>query len=126
MSIYEISGFPATGDAPPEIHIVQNPGRDADLFMTDLSSLDFDQRNNHLLALSDQSRLLVELGADHKPVGTLVLRSGFHGLSQTVPQAEGVALDDDGTVYLVSEPNLFYVFRKAGETARGSENKVGS
>jgi uncharacterized protein YjiK len=90
--------------------------------MTDLSSLDFDQRNNHLLALSDQSRLLVELGADHKPVGTLVLRSGFHGLSQTVPQAEGVALDDDGTVYLVSEPNLFYVFRKAGEVGQGSRN----
>jgi uncharacterized protein YjiK len=122
MTIYEISGFPGTGDAPPEIHIVQNPGRDADLFMTDLSSLDFDQHNNHLLALSDQSRLLVELGADHKPVGTLVLRNGFHGLSQTVPQAEGVALDDEGTVYLVSEPNLFYVFRKAGEVGRGSRN----
>jgi uncharacterized protein YjiK len=126
MSIYEISGFPATGDAPPEIHIVQNPGRDADLFMTDLSSLDFDQRNNHLLALSDQSRLLVELGTDHKPVGTLVLRSGFHGLSQTVPQAEGVALDDDGTVYLVSEPNLFYVFRKAAGVVQGTEGRTGS
>jgi uncharacterized protein YjiK len=33
-------------------------------------------------------------------------------LQKTVPQAEGIAMDDDGTMYLVSEPNLFYVFKK--------------
>ncbi|WP_287815905.1 SdiA-regulated domain-containing protein [Pseudomonas sp.] len=112
MTIYEVSGFPASKDSSQEIQIMQNAKRDADLFMTDLSSLEYDQRHDHLLALSDQSRLLVELGSDHKPLGTLLLRGGFHGLSQTVPQAEGVAMDDDDTIYLVSEPNLFYVFRK--------------
>ncbi|MFP5340066.1 MAG: SdiA-regulated domain-containing protein, partial [Gammaproteobacteria bacterium] len=35
-----------------------------------------------------------------------------HGLERDVPQAEGMAMGPDGTLYLVSEPNLFYVFRK--------------
>jgi uncharacterized protein YjiK len=107
MAIFEINGFADGGDAEP-IEIT----RDEDIFVTDLSSLEYDQRHDHLLALSEQSKLLLELGDHHKPVGTLSLRRGFHGLKQTVPQAEGVALDDDGTIYLVSEPNLFYVFKK--------------
>ena len=40
------------------------------------------------------------------------LSKGRHGLQKTVPQAEGIAVDDDGTLYIVSEPNLFYVFKK--------------
>ncbi|MDZ4190630.1 MAG: SdiA-regulated domain-containing protein, partial [Pseudomonas sp.] len=26
-----------------------------------------------------------------------------------------IATDDDGNLYLISEPNLFYVFRKQGD-----------
>ena len=41
--------------------------------------------------------------------GTYLLR-GMNGLKRSVPQAEGLAMDEQGTLYLVSEPNLFYRF----------------
>ena len=88
------------------------PGRDKRLFVRDLSSLQFDEGTGHLLALSDESRLVVELDTDGEPVSTLSLLRGMHGLKRSVPQAEGVAMDDRGVLYLVSEPNLFYVFSK--------------
>ncbi|MBB1518842.1 SdiA-regulated domain-containing protein [Aquipseudomonas guryensis] len=117
VSIYEIHGFPHTNpDKPFAVHVVDDPKRDARLFVRDLSSLQYDERTNHLLALSDESRLVLELNADGKPISGLSLLGGQQGLDKGVPQAEGLAMDNEGTLYLVSEPNLFYVFKKkAGE-----------
>ena len=113
MLIYEVRGFPQDNPQTPyAIHVVSNARRDARLFVRDLSSLQFDERSGHLLALSDESRLLLELDIDGRPISTLSLKKGRHGLKKTVPQAEGVAMDDEGTLYVVSEPNLFYVFKK--------------
>jgi uncharacterized protein YjiK len=112
MRIYEIHGFPRETGGHFAVQVIDNPKRDRRLFVRDLSSLDFDARTGHLLALSDESRMVIEIDVSGHPVSTLSLRRGRHGLKQNVPQAEGVALDDAGTLYLVSEPNLFYVFRK--------------
>ncbi|QQZ41849.1 SdiA-regulated domain-containing protein [Pseudomonas sp. SK3(2021)] len=116
MLIYEVKGFP---HYDPEksyaVHVVNNPKRDAGLFVRDLSSLQYDERTGHLLALSDESWLVLELDVDGRPLSTLSLRKGRQGLQATVPQAEGIAMDDDGTLYLVSEPNLFYVFKKPAQ-----------
>ena len=113
MLIYEVRGFPQSNPQKPyATHVVSNPRRDARLFVRDLSSLQFDERTGHLLALSDESKLLLELGLDGKPISTLSLKKGQHGLTRSVPQAEGVAMDDKGTVYVVSEPNLLYRFEK--------------
>ena len=113
MLIYEVHGFP---HFDPEksyaVHVINNPKRDAGMFVRDLSSLQYDERSGHLLALSDESRLILELDVDGRPLSTLSLNKGRQGLQKTVPQAEGIAMDDDGTMYLVSEPNLFYVFKK--------------
>ncbi|MGO2449228.1 SdiA-regulated domain-containing protein [Pseudomonas taetrolens] len=113
MLIYEVRGFPHDNPQEPyATHVVTNPRRDARLFVRDLSSLQFDERSGHLLALSDESKLLLELDVEGRPISTLSLKKGRHGLTKSVPQAEGIAMDDEGAVYVVSEPNLFYVFKK--------------
>ena len=113
MLIYEVQGFPHYNpEKSYAVHVVNNPRRDAGLFVRDLSSLQYDERSGHLLALSDESRLVLELDVDGRPLSTMSLSKGRQGLQETVPQAEGIAMDNDGTIYLVSEPNLFYVFKK--------------
>ncbi|MFV9683221.1 SdiA-regulated domain-containing protein [Pseudomonas sp. NY15367] len=116
VRIFEVLGFPHVDESKPlALQVNTDPKRDARLFVRDLSSLDFDAATGHLLALSDESRLVIELNAEGKPISTLSLLRGQHGLQRSVPQAEGVATDDDGNLYLISEPNLFYVFRKQGD-----------
>ena len=113
MLIYEVHGFPHfKPDKTYAVHVINNPKRDAGMFVRDLSSLQYDERSGHLLALSDESRLIIELDVDGRPMSTMSISGGRQGLQKTVPQAEGIAMDDDGTLYLVSEPNLFYVFKK--------------
>ncbi|WP_223471168.1 MULTISPECIES: SdiA-regulated domain-containing protein [unclassified Pseudomonas] len=114
MLIYEVHGFPHHNpEKSYAVHVINNPQRDAGLFVRDLSSLQYDERSGHLLALSEESRLIIELDIDGRPLSTLSLSKGRQGLQKTVPQAEGLAMDDDGNLYLVSEPNLFYVFKKS-------------
>lgn len=113
VQILEVRGFPNPDDSTPNIlEVTSSRQRDAGLFVRDLSSLQFDERSGHLLALSDESRQILELDTEGRPVGNVSLSKGSMGLSRNVPQAEGIPMGDDGTLYLVSEPNLFYVFRK--------------
>ena len=113
IRIYEIHGFPQRDPQRPfAVHVVDDQQRDAGLFVRDLSSLQFDERSGHLLALSDESRLVLELNVEGKPISSLSLLRGRNGLKRGVPQGEGIAMDNQGVLYLVSEPNLFYRFRK--------------
>lgn len=113
LRIYEIHGFPQRQPEQPfAVHVVDDQQRDAGLFVRDLSSLQFDERTGHLLALSDESRLVLELNVDGQPISSLSLLAGHNGLKRSVPQGEGIAMDNQGTLYLVSEPNLFYRFNK--------------
>ena len=109
MLIYEVQGFPHYNpEKSYAVHVVNNPKRDGGMFVRDLSSLQYNERSGHLLALSDESRLILELDVDGRPLSTLSLSKGRQGLHKP----EGIAMDDDGTLYLVSEPNLFNVFKK--------------
>lgn len=113
VQILEVRGFPNPDDSTPNtLEVTSSKRRDAGLFVRDLSSLQFDERSGHLLALSDESRQILELDTEGRPVGNVSLSKGSMGLSRNVPQAEGIAMGDDGMLYLVSEPNLFYSFKK--------------
>ncbi|KPZ12341.1 MULTISPECIES: SdiA-regulated domain-containing protein [Pseudomonas syringae group] len=82
------------------------------LDMRNLSSLSIDPRTGHMLALSADSHMLLEVDEQGNQVSFMTLLGGMNGLKDTIPRAEGVALDEAGTLYMVSEPNLFYSFRK--------------
>lgn len=56
--------------------------------------------------------MLLELDENGEQVSFMTLLGGFNGLNNRVPRAEGVAMDDQGTLYIVSEPDLFYRFKK--------------
>ncbi|MBD8732751.1 SdiA-regulated domain-containing protein [Pseudomonas sp. CFBP 13710] len=83
-----------------------------DLDMRNLSALAVDPRTGHRLLLSADSHLLMEYDETGKQWSFMTLLGGINGLKDTIPRAEGVTMDDEGTIYLVSEPNLFYVLRK--------------
>lgn len=108
--IYEVRGFPYAATAA--VDIAEDKVRDASLPGSDLAGLHFDAASGHLLALSEESRRLVEFAADGRPLSSLSLAAGRSGLQRAVPQAEGVTLDEQGRLYLVSEPNLFYRFTR--------------
>lgn len=84
---------------------------------TDLSSVEVDPANGHLLVLSDESQSLVELDRQGRLVGRVAL-SSWRDKSVSIPQAEGIAIDPHGVIYIVSEPNLFYRLQPPQAVAR--------
>lgn len=79
-------------------------------FATDLSSVEVDPSNGRVFLLSEESQLIVQLDGDSgQGRGMLSLSpKGF----KPMPRPEGIATDDAGTLYIVSEPNLFYRLKK--------------
>lgn len=76
----------------------------------DVSGLHYHAPTVSLLVLSDESGKVLELNSEGKVTDRLYLNGGWAGLAEDIPQAEGIALDDTGNLYIVSEPNLFYRF----------------
>jgi uncharacterized protein YjiK len=83
-----------------------------ELDIRNLSALAVNPRTRHTLVLSADSHLLLELDEKGEQVSFMTLLGGFNGLKNTIPRAEGVTMDEAGTLYMVSEPNLFYRFEK--------------
>jgi len=70
-----------------------------------------DVSNNYLI-LSHESAALIETDDTGTEYSRLDLSAGGANgtLAATLPQAEGVTMDNQGNIYVVSEPNIFYKF----------------
>ncbi len=112
--LYEIRGLKASVQGHFKLQVIDRQAWiDHKVFATDFSSVHYDEQTGHLALLSDESQVMIELDAqDGKLISFRSLFSGFAGLQQSVPQGEGLTLDDQGNLYLVSEPNLFYRFER--------------
>lgn len=91
------------------------------VFATDLSSVVFDQQTGHLILLSDESKTLIEMTVEGKVISFRSLEGGSAGLQEAIPQAEGVTIDNQGYLYIVSEPNLFYRFSRKSADSPSTE-----
>ncbi|SDG71907.1 Uncharacterized protein YjiK [Pseudomonas benzenivorans] len=111
--LYEISGVGASLGQRMQIKILDlTAWIDDKVFATDLSDIYFDPITRHLVILSDESKLLVEMTGDGEFVSFRNFVGWLSELKASIPQPEGVTMDRDGNLYVVSEPNLFYAFRK--------------
>lgn len=88
------------------------------LGMDDLAGIHFHAATGHLLILSEASACIVECTIKGKEISRLDMNSGSAGIEHRIPQAEGLTMDDKGYLYVVSEPNLLYIFEQKVEVSR--------
>lgn len=113
--LYEVDGVAASLDGGLQLKVRdRSDWITGQVFATDLSDIHFDVATGHLILLSDESHLVMELSGDGRMLSYRSLNGLFSDLKRSAPQPEGVTIDNDGTLYVVSEPNLFYSFRREG------------
>ena len=107
-AVFKIIPPKPESDTPPTSILMSLAGRG----LRDISGLHYDAKQERLLILSHESACIVEANKYGIEKSRLLLRGGNSGLSRTIFKAEGVALDKHDTLYVISEPNLLYVFKK--------------
>lgn len=78
--------------------------------VSDVSGLEYHAPTDSLLVLSDESKMILEVSSEWRVRDRLFLRAEWSGLRDDIPQPEGIAMDNENNLYIVSEPNLFYKF----------------
>ncbi|EAA3658621.1 YjiK family protein [Salmonella enterica] len=78
--------------------------------VSDVSGLEYHAPTNSLMVLSDESKMILEVSSEWRVRDRLFLTAEWSGLRDDIPQPEGIAMDNENNLYIVSEPNLFYKF----------------
>ncbi|EEM3686687.1 YjiK family protein [Salmonella enterica] len=78
--------------------------------VSDVSGLEYHAPTNSLLVLSDESKMILEVSSEWRVRDRLFLTAEWSGRRDDIPQPEGIAMDNENNLYIVSEPNLFYKF----------------
>ena len=73
--------------------------------VSDVSGLEY-----HAPTDSDESKMILEVSSEWRVRDRLFLTAEWSGLRDDIPQPEGIAMDNENNLYIVSEPNLFYKF----------------
>jgi uncharacterized protein YjiK len=115
--VYLIKGFPYQKNQFVEIKD-WSPFKNNWASITDLSSIFIHRLTGNIILLGEESKRIAEYQPQGDLVSVLNLKAGKHGLNKSVPQAEGIAIDQNDNIYLVSEPNLFYKFSKPTQQNR--------
>jgi uncharacterized protein YjiK len=74
--------------------------------MRDMSAIHYHSASGRLLVLSKLSQVIAECSTN----GQELARHSFR--PHSIPKAEGLTMDDSGALYICSEPNRLYVFRR--------------
>lgn len=80
--------------------------------VSDVSGLEYYAPTDSLLVLSDESKMILEVSSEWRVRDRLFLTAEWSGLREDIPQPEGIAMDNENNLYIVSEPNLFYKFSR--------------
>jgi uncharacterized protein YjiK len=114
IKIYEVRGFGHSLKGAFDLDVIDHADwvREA-VLASDLSAAHYDERSGHLLLLSEESKRIMELdGQSGTLLASLELKGGTLGLKGSVAHAEGMTFDPLGQLFIVSEPNVFYRFRR--------------
>ncbi|EBU4775214.1 hypothetical protein CYM16_23280, partial [Salmonella enterica] len=73
--------------------------------VSDVSGLEYHAPTDSLLVLSDESKMILEVSSEWRVRDRLFLTAEWSGLRDDIPQPEGIAMDNENNLYIVSEPN---------------------
>ena len=125
MHVQELAVAPITGTHESAAEqLVPHPLREWESsgfgkwLIRDLASMTQLEESGHLLMLSQESGVVVEYTVGGEALSILPLWCGWQGLKDAIPQPEGLTVDPQGNLYIVSEPNLFYRFEKPSQPSK--------